>query len=218
MGYKAGYCSVEGCGWTSRTHKGLCCAHYQRLKTHGDVRAGVPIVSANKVREIMIGEDCALVPLTQGRFAVVDLCDVELVAGRNWHAVEDNRTFYAATSGQPKQPMHSLILGLRDGLLPDHIDGDGLNNRRSNLRFATPTQNQGNKKVAFSNKVGFKGVREATWATGTKRWRATIFSEGRHQQLGYFYTPEEAASAYDAAALSIFGEFARLNFPEARLG
>jgi hypothetical protein len=161
------------------------------------------------VRALIIKEDYALVPLSQGLYATIDLEDIDLVGQRNWHAVEDNRTFYALDGS--KNALHNVIAGKKDGHIVDHEDGDGLNNRRSNLRFATASQNQFNKRINRNNTSGFKGVRYAGWARGESKWRATIFTDGRHKSLGYYPTPELAAAAYDAAAQAHFGEFARLN-------
>jgi hypothetical protein len=215
MGYRAAECLVDGCGWHLRTHQGYCHGHYQRLRKHGDVMAHTPIISKRRLKKIIVMPDRALVPLTQGMLAVVDVADIGLVSGRNWHAVKDGHTYYALASGSPKTKMHEIILGARVGCIPDHIDGDGLNNRKGNLRFATDSQNQYNKRPSASNKTGLKGVREATWATGPKRWRANIFIEGKPKHLGYFYSPEEAAMAYDTAASAAWGEYARLNMGRA---
>ena len=87
----------------------------------------------------------------------------------------------------------------------DHKDGDKINNRLTNLREATVSQNAANKKMNATNRCGFKGVR----STGTGRWRATIETNRKSISLGRFDTPEEAHAAYVAAAKNIFGEFAR---------
>jgi hypothetical protein len=138
-----------------------------------------------------------------------------LVKNDNWCAIKDGRTFYAKTStGGTTLFLHNVIFGPCDKLV-DHIDGDGLNNRRSNLRAATTRQNQANKRLPENNTSGFKGVREAKWATGPKRWRATIFVDGKHNHLGYFFSPEEAAVAYDYAAERVWGEFANPNMRRA---
>ena len=109
------------------------------------------------IREIRIEGNIAYVPLTKGYEAVIDAEDVHLVAGRAWHAkvtktkAGEVRSVYASAmtlrvDGKAKNIwLHRVILGLTDGLLfADHIDGDGLNNRRSNLRVATPSENRKN--------------------------------------------------------------------------
>ena len=89
----------------------------------------------------------------------------------------------------------------------DHINGDPKDNRWSNLRAATPKQNQANKRRQKNNTSGFKGV---SWDKDAQNWRADIRVEYRHLALGYFNTPEEAHYAYCAAAKKHFGEFARV--------
>jgi hypothetical protein len=105
--------------------------------------------------------------------------------------------------------MHHEILGKVAGLEVDHINGDPRDNRRSNLRFVTKAQNQMNRtSVAASS--GFKGV-----VRNKKGWAASINKRANgvktRYHLGTFKTPEEAAKAYDRAAIELFGEFAKTN-------
>ena len=92
----------------------------------------------------------------------------------------------------------------------DHIDGDGLNNRRANLRHCTNQENCRNQGLARNNRSGFKGV---SWYPNSGKWVATIWDGKRKVFLGYYADPVEAARAYDAKARELFGEFARPNFP-----
>ena len=106
--------------------------------------------------------------------------------------------------------LHRSITGCPDGLVVDHINGDTLDNRRSNLRICTRGENTRNQRLPSDNTSGFKGVSRV----GPK-WHAQI-SAGpgeRRVHIGNFSTPREAAMAYDAAARKYHGEFARLNFP-----
>lgn len=109
--------------------------------------------------------------------------------------------------------LHRFIMDAPKGVQVDHRDGDGLNNLRGNLRFATQTLNNANR--AYRGTTGFRGV----VLTSGGRYRAAIFhrENGRRtiKNLGTYEAAEEAARAYDDAALERFGEFARLNFPEA---
>jgi hypothetical protein len=108
--------------------------------------------------------------------------------------------------------MHRIILGLKDEdpRLGDHIDGDGLNNIRSNLRVASSSGNAQNRRLSCCSSSGFKGV---TWRKRERVWYAQIGYKDTRKHLGVFSTAEEAARAYDKAALQLFGEFANLNFP-----
>ncbi len=97
---------------------------------------------------------------------------------------------------------------------PDHIDGNGLNNRRSNLRPASNSQQVANQGVRSDNTSGYKGV---TWREDRGKWEAKIQSGGKRRCLGLFDDKIEAAKVYDHAALEAFGEFAVLNFPDRSL-
>ncbi len=112
--------------------------------------------------------------------------------------------------------MHRAILGVTDPAIEvDHRSGDGLNNRRGNLREATRAQNSRNLGLPRNSTSGFKGV-SFTRSKGqplAKPWQASINVNWKGYHLGYFATAAAAARAYDAAARVHFGEFARLNFP-----
>jgi hypothetical protein len=101
-----------------------------------------------------------------------------------------------------------VIAGVPDGVQVDHRDGDGLNNARSNLRPATPAEQQHNRRKQ-AGKYPYKGIKRYRQS---ERWEAEITAGGRVRYLGRFDTPEQAARAYDAAAVAFFGEFARPNF------
>lgn len=150
------------------------------------------------------------IPLTRGMVAVIDAVDAYL-AGFNWCAVPAGRTWYAVRAVGPhgkQKPiyMHRMVLG--DGARVDHRDRNGLNNRRNNLRAATPSQNNTNSYRPV-NKSGFRGV-----VAMRKKWRAQIRRDGQRTNLGFFDSPVEAARAYDEAAVRFHGEFATLNFPQ----
>jgi hypothetical protein len=148
--------------------------------------------------------------------ALVDDEDYGMVAQHNWSVATSPTTtvVYAIRStrrpdgSKTSQRMHHLILGQ---LLIDHIDMNGLNNQRANLRAATKSQNGGNRKPVAGSSSRFKGV---VWYKRDSVWQAAIRVDNRNHHLGYFASEEAAARAYDAAAPKWFGEFARLNFPE----
>lgn len=154
-----------------------------------------------------------------GRVALVDDEDCALVSQYNWYVQEDTRpghrsgpyartTVYDPASGKTTALfMHALIAGYPR---PDHADGNGLNNQRSNLRPATPGQNGANKRKRLSATSRYIGVHRAN---REDRWKATITCDGKRRWLGTFVSEEKAARAYDDAARELFGEFARLNFP-----
>jgi predicted nucleic acid-binding Zn ribbon protein len=148
-----------------------------------------------------------------GRVALVDDEDYGLVMQYRWWVKQDAPgRAYAVTltndtlGARRSIKMHKLITGWPE---TDHEDRNGLNNQRSNLRPATRSQNLMNRAVLAKNATGFKGVRREAHG-----WRATIKANGVRRHLGYFPAPELAARAYDAAAVEMHGEFARLNFPD----
>jgi hypothetical protein len=151
--------------------------------------------------------------LAAGRVALVDCRDYELLSQYPWRVIEAARPGrmngpYAAT-GHEAVLMHCLILGLKG---VDHINHDGLDNRRSNLRPATRDQNNHNERPRSGSVSPFKGV---TWDGRYRgRWQARIAIDGRRHSLGCFGTEAEAARAYDLAARCAWGEYAWLNFPD----
>lgn len=155
----------------------------------------------------------AEIPLTQGCVALVDDADYEWLSQWPWHLHKNSGgRLYARRARRRAEPgdshwirMHRLILPPPPGLHVDHINRDGLDNRRLNLRHCTPSQNQANRVAVRS---GYRGVRRSG-----RGWAACF----RTKYLGTFATATAAASAFDAAAFAYFGPFARLNrdnFPE----
>jgi hypothetical protein len=158
-----------------------------------------------------------MVPLTKGQTAVVDESDAPLVQRFKWHAVLSNgRVWYAQTKmwlgGKRRTVMlHRFILSPPPGLDVDHINNDGLDCRRSNLRVCTRRQNLANMRPRSDGTSRFKGVSRLG-----RKWAAAIspYGDGSMYHIGVFEDEADAAVAYDLAARLHFGEFARLNFPE----
>jgi hypothetical protein len=128
------------------------------------------------IRPIRVDGDVAYVPLTKGYVAVIDALDVHLVERWNWGAKQDARTVYAKRGFKCGGRQHSLlihrvILEAPAGVEVDHINGNGLDNRRSNLRLATKSQNMQNMRLSRINTSGFKGV---CWDKDRGKWRAHI--------------------------------------------
>ncbi len=208
-------------------------------------------------RRLRYGYPFRRIPLTKGKFAIVDPSDFPHLNKYNWRVCNGRNTFYAERSvrlpfGRSRRIlMHREILQAQcrsaaktpaswslhssgghifenpsatknselrthnchrqygDGFVIDHINRNGLDNRRANLRFATIAQNAQNSRMR-KNRSGYKGV----WFAKDKgRFRAAIWYNNKRIYLGYFNSPISAAKAYDEAARKYHKEFAVLNFP-----
>jgi len=156
--------------------------------------------------------------LTKDKFAIVDDEDHKWLSQWDWYYSKASRGTsdgYACRgiyeNGKSMTiSMHRLIMNAPDDLQVDHIDGNGLNNRRSNLRLATPSQQAANRN-RWKSPRPFRGVR---WVPRKKKWRAEITIDGKVRHIGYFHDPIVAALAYDKRAVKQFGEFARPNFSD----
>jgi len=175
------------------------------------------MTSPRLATEIEVDPRTASVPVGADHSAIVNAEDYVRVQGYRWRPrVDYTGKVYAQTTVKGQSVyMHRLLLGPGVGLDVDHINDNGLDNRRSNLRVATRSQNKANtSKPKFRNGKPctsvFKGV---SWDRSRQQWQAKIGVAGRHRNLGRYNSEAEAARAYDAAALAAWGEFARLNFP-----
>jgi len=148
------------------------------------------------------------IQLTRNKVALVDDKDFEWLSRWKWQC---NAGGYAYRGEKQKHVfMHREILNPPDNMICDHINGNTLDNRRSNLRICTRYENSLNLNMKKNNKSGFRGV---YWNKKDRRWRASIQSREKIY-LGNYETPEEAARVYNEAAKKYHGEFARLNeFP-----
>jgi hypothetical protein len=152
------------------------------------------------------------IPLTKGKFALVDAEDYYQLSQFQWFANGPTQTkFYAIRRyGQKALKMHRVIMNAPEDLFVDHIDHNGLNNCKTNLRLCTRAQNNRNIPPAKGKSSKYKGV---GWDKGTKKWRTKIRFNTKLHHIGYFENEIEAAKAYDEKAVELFGEFACLNFP-----
>jgi len=170
-------------------------------------------------RRVRYGYPFRRIRLTRGQFAIVDPEDYERLRRYKWYAVQGPRTFYAVhslTNGKKAKRknayMHHMVIRIPPGMFCDHINGNGLDNRRANLRPATHTQNVWNRrKFNVDSRSKYKGV---DWAKDMKRWRARIRVNGKRIYLGSFADETDAAKAYDNAARNHHGQFASLNFAD----
>lgn len=154
----------------------------------------------------------AEVPLTNGKVALVDEEDFDTVSRYKWRADEQRPGLFYAVTGHNTM-MHKLICP--DYSLVDHKDGNSLNNTRVNLRSADKATNGMNRGAQVNNRSGFKGV---SFYPKNQNWRAAIHRDGKQVHLGYFPTAEDAARAYDKAALVLHGAFAFFNFRDIQEG
>lgn len=167
---------------------------------------------------VPIGPSIAYVPLTQGKFSLIDRDNARWLGKVLWCAIYNPDsssgfyTFRRCRKGDVYGPtIHGAVLPLTDGRTPDHINGDGLDNRRCNLRPASQHQQTMNTSRYRNNRSGFKGVRSPSGKI--KKYIARIRYNGELIYLGYIEHAEDAARAYDRAAKYYFGEYAKLNFP-----
>lgn len=156
--------------------------------------------------------------LTKGQVAIVDPADYVRLSQYGWYCMKVKGKMYAARKASELGLhhatilMHREVLGLKfgDKRQGDHIKNTAtLDNRRSNLRIATHTENCWNSAKKVYNKSGFKGVSEDKKAAPEHRWRARITVSKREVVIGTYPTPGEAHAAYKEAAVRFFGEFAR---------
>ena len=170
-------------------------------------------------RRLRYGYAFRKIPLTQGKFALVDPDDYDELSKYKWYAVRSPRGYYAVRSakakngrsGQKNVRMHRIILKAPEDKFIDHINHNGLDNRKSNLRICTMQQNSWNMRKQRGNCVSqYKGV---TRRKDIGKWQARIICNRKRISIGCFDDEIAAAMAYDNKAKELFGEFAAPNLP-----
>ena len=164
-------------------------------------------IGRNPPSRINLLDTHAAVELNRGLEAHIDIADVPELAGYAWRALIHNETGRAYAYRLEKGKcilMHRHLLSPTPSELVDHVDGNGLNNKRCNIRICTYQQNAANRVVDRINRLGLKGVQKSDG-----RYLARIQHKGRQYRLGGYDTPEEAAAAFRGAAIILNGEFAR---------
>ena len=160
-----------------------------------------------------IDGDIAYLTLTKGYTAVIDAADFDKVGHMPWFANTGHNAHLVYARGNRNTPegqitlhLHRYLLDAPDDKLVDHIDGNPLNNRRSNLRLTDHVGNARNRRMRRTNKAGLKGVKKCPY---TGRYGARIFFRKKTIWLGTFDTAAQAHEAYKQAATGLFGEFSR---------
>ncbi|KAA0117852.1 hypothetical protein CIW48_26985 [Methylobacterium sp. P1-11] len=156
--------------------------------------------------------------LSDGTFATIDECDEAAVSHIVWRREAIKRAsggFYIygrCPVKRDKVYLHRFLLNAKRGEYVDHVNGDGTDNRRSNIRLCSPSENNANR-AAKPNKWGFRGV---FWCNEHRKFRGRVMFEGRTYQTAWFPAAAEAAKARDRLASDIHRQFAVLNFREKR--
>lgn len=182
------------------TQEAECCRGFQRRRVQTD--RTIPPEPAE--------EGVCYIPLTKGKFAIIDAADYELVSTHKWCASGSGCRTYAYCQMNGKTvALHRFLTNAPKGMVVDHIDGNGLNDRRGNLRVCTQQQNLWNSRPRGKSSR-FKGP---CWDRQKRRWVVYVRHGGRNIFVGRFRDEVTAALAYDRKAYECFGEYAYLNFP-----
>jgi len=147
------------------------------------------------------------IPLTQNKVALVSDIDFPMLCQSIWHASEVKKGLFYAKSSKGIF-MHRLVINAPKGVMVDHVNGDGLDNQRENLRLCTNAENLRNRKLHKNSTSGYKGV-----FPFRDKYIVQIQFDGQRFYLGIYSDPIEAAKVYDKKAIELFGDFANLNFP-----
>ena len=155
------------------------------------------------------GDGSISVMCSNGQTFKIDAADLSIVRQYQW--CTDDKGYVKTKFYGKDIKLHRLLLGIIDterALLVDHISGDTLDNRRANLRTCLPRENSKNQKLHSNNSSGFKGV---SYNSKARKYQAGIRANNKNISLGCYITAQEAALAYDRAAIRLHGDFARTN-------
>lgn len=214
--YQCGVCGATCSGPRKRKTCGEKCAQVAVRK--GQLSGGAAGAAKAKAgrADPYIESGVYFVPLTQGAYTKIDIQDAEKVMRLHWYLFRDPRTgrMYAVREENGVSVrLHRWLLNADETKDVDHENGDGLDNRRKNLREATKEQNARNARKRVAGTSKYKGVTRDTGQRTGLIWRARIRVDGKLIHLGRFDTEEHAAQAYDEAARRLHVEFACVNFP-----
>lgn len=170
-------------------------------------------------RRLRYGFSFRRISLTKGKYAILDPDDFAWLNKHKWHISTGGGTFYAVRTTRLQNrkrlviKMHRQVLKVPHHLFVDHINHNGLDNRKANLRPATCKENNRSRRKVRLNSFHskYKGL---TWYKREKRWAVRIMADRKSIFLGFFQNETDAARAYDNAAKKYHGDFAALNFPD----
>lgn len=204
-------CNVEGCN-NRAIAKGLCSKHYSQMRRYGRI---LKYSYRDKTNHIEIVDDYAEIYLIDRNNEIcakclIDIEDIDLVKNIKWHRSDLQRsTYYCISNDNQWRRIHRLILGITDeNVFIDHINHNGLDNRKSNLRICTNQQNICNCNIPKNNKSGCKGV---YWAKDKQKWAVQVSINNKTKYIGRFTEYEDAVKARNEAAKEYYGEFANEN-------
>lgn len=197
-------CSVDGCN-NKHCAKGYCKKHYLQVSRHGRI-LDKTIYDPNEIVEY---EDYAEIILydkngNEKARTLIDLEDIDKVKNHRWGLTDRNK--YAETRSPERVKLHRFIMDPPDDMVIDHINGDGLDNRKSNLRICTQAENTRNHSALSNNTSGCTGV---SYSKHNNKWHAYITHDNNRLTIGYYNTKEEAAEARKQAEIELFGEYRR---------
>lgn len=211
-------CKVEGCERKGSRITGYCTRHYEEIKKHGKIINNVHRTRLDPNEFIIEGQICKIQHYDKYGYvkgeSIIDLDDFGKVKDYKW--CQDSQGYmstYSKGFGHNRRvKIHHMIMNHKQGrdIEVDHLDGDKLNNRKSNLRFCTQKQNSRNSIMSKNNTSGYKGVVFCKDRT-ERHWKAQIYVNYRNMHMGYFDSRIEAARAYNKAAFKYHGRFASIN-------